>query len=139
MLKPLPVGTHTINFGGDIGPPFNSTKDVMDIITVTPMPLADRAEQVIALLQSSDLPLKRARALIEDLREAKKDLARNHLRPAVEKLHELQRKVAREIGKIDDALASRLIDAIRQIIDQATAQLKSPRQDGPNHEDRGQH
>ncbi len=36
MVEPLPVGNHVITFGGSIGPPYNSTKDITDYITVYP-------------------------------------------------------------------------------------------------------
>src|SRR5437016_14473360 len=98
MLEPLSPGRHVINWGATLGPqPFSYTPEITDIITVVPIPLTERIAELIASVAASSLPSKQRHELIEELQQARKEFARNHVREGIEELRELQKKVKHEI------------------------------------------
>jgi hypothetical protein len=132
MINPLPLGPHVINFGGRTG--FGFATDITDFITVVPVPLMQQVTELASLLEASNLPQKRKQALLDELNTAAKDFGRNHLLKGVEDLREFQKKVRREVGRFDQALADQLIAAAQKVIDRAVAQLR----DQPKHTEQGQ-
>jgi len=132
MLAPLRPGTHSIIFGGTYGPPNDYSYERTDFITVIPIPLTQRVEELISLLQASNLGPKLKRTLTEQLRAAREDFARNHLRGGIEDLRDFQKKARRGLATTDQSLADQLSDAAQQIIDRAVAQIHT--EEGKHHE-----
>jgi hypothetical protein len=87
------------------------------------------------LLQASNLGPRLKRTLTEQLRAAREDFARNHLRGGIEDLRDFQKKARRGLTPIDQSLADQLRDAAQQIIDRAVAQLHEQ----PKHTEEGKH
>jgi hypothetical protein len=75
---------------------------------------------LIASVKASNLPQKRQHDLLEELKEAGKEFARNHLRQGVEEVREFQDKVRKEVD--DPALAIQFIQAAQKVIDKAKVQ-----------------
>ncbi len=128
MIEPLPPGEHVINFGFTVGtPPFASQLDITDTITVVPVSLEQRVEQLIASVAAANLPRNRQRPLLATLRVATKSFARDHLKTGIRHLRAFQKKVRHEINRIDPTLAEQLIAAAQQIIDRANQNLEKLR------------
>ncbi len=126
MVEPLAAGQHVLNFGGDIGPPFNSSKNITALITVVAIPLSQSVHELILSVEASNLPRNRMRRLVATLRGAEKSFERNHLRAGIDHLRAFQKKVRHLIARIDPALAEQLVQAAQQIIDKASRQLDPP-------------
>jgi len=119
MVEPLPVGSHTIRFGGQIGPPFNSSKDVSAFITVVAVPLTQRVQELVVLVESAGLPGRRTRPLLETLRKAQDAFESDHLRAGIVHLRVFQHKL-RHLAQSDPVLVEQLTQAAQKIIDKAT-------------------
>ncbi len=119
MIEPLSPGTHVIKFGGSSGAQFQFAIDTTDTITVVPMPLSKRVQELISSVTASNLPGKRTRPLLRTLQGAAKSFDRGHARSGIRHLRAFQKKVRHEITRIDPALADQFIAAAQRIIDRA--------------------
>ncbi len=117
MLEPLSPGTHVINFAARSTVGF--ALNVTDVITVVPIPLSERVQKLISVVEESSLSRHRKHRWIEELKEAGKDSERHHVRGGIEDLREFQKKVRHEIAENDPVLAQQLIKAAQTIIEKA--------------------
>src|SRR5262249_41361001 len=83
MLEPLAPGTHVINFGGTVGPPVNLVFDQTDIITIVPIPLAQRMQNLISMVSGSSLPSHRQQPLLATLNAAAASFHSKNLRAGI--------------------------------------------------------
>jgi hypothetical protein len=123
MVQPLAVGTHVITFGGEIGPPYNSSKQIRDTITVVPIRLSERVNGLIAAMNGAGLPQNRVQPLLGTLNAAVGSFDSGHLRAAMNQLQAFQNKVEAQLARSDQALAEELSEAAQQIIEKASDQL----------------
>ena len=121
MLEPLPPGNHVVQFGGEIGPPFSSSKEVTDFITVIPMRLSDQVRELMALINAAALPRDRLQPLLSSLNAAAASFDSGELRAGINQLGAFQHKVSAQLTRRDLAIAEMLIRQIEQIIGKAAA------------------
>ena len=124
MLKPLPVGTYVLRFGGSMGPPSNMTLDITYHITVEQVTLSRRTTDLITYVEKADLSPARQHVLEVSLEAAVKHFDANRVRPGVNQLRMFQKKVRAQIGPIDPALADELTVMAREIIEAAEKRAK---------------
>jgi hypothetical protein len=120
MLEPLPPGQHVLRFGGAVSIAV-TTSDVVDYITVLPMPLPDRVQQLISSVTASNLSQSRKQVLLAPLRAAKLSFERNRTPLGISFLVRFQRLLARthRVAGPGDLY----IEAAQKIINKARAQL----------------
>jgi len=135
MIEPLAPGSHMINFGAavDIS---GFTLDVIDVISVVPLPLSAQIEALAnRVLAATLLPQHGKERLLIDLREAGAAFEKSHLHRGIAQLREFQKDVRREAGGLDHALSQQLIADAQKIIDGALAQIREQ----PKHPKEGEH
>ena len=121
MLEPLSPGPHTLHTGGNN--PYSLRHDIICNITVVPIPLTQRVEELIASVDASSLVPKRKHRLLERLRKAQKSFEQGHLAAGIKRLREFQIKVRRAGRRLDPVLAVAFTQAAQGIIDKARSQL----------------
>ncbi len=99
-----------------------SAQEIIDAVSQPLM--TGSVQELILLVETSNLPTRAAHELLEELREAVKEFARNHLGEGVEALYKFQKQVHRELTRVDEVVAEQFIRAAQKIIDQANG-LKS--------------
>ncbi len=121
MVEPLAPGVHVLNWGGSLDL-FNYRQNITAIITIVPIPLPQRIEELISSVTAANLPPKRQHDLLHELQQAEEDFQSYDFREGIEDMAEFQKKVRREVAPIDSALADELIQPAQTIIDKAKAQ-----------------
>jgi len=123
MLEPLPAGTHVLSFGGEIGPPYNSSKEITDTITVAPIPLSVDVNSLIAVLEGANLGPNRLHPLRVSLVASSMSFDSGDLRSGINQLRAFQNKVRAQIARSNPPLADLLTQAVQVIMDKAAGQL----------------
>jgi hypothetical protein len=123
MLEPLPAGKHVVHYGGTVGPPVNFTLDILDIITVVPVPLTQQVDELVGKARQSNLATNRLQPLLASLNAARASFASENLEPGINQLNAFQNKVRAQVAPSDPALADQLLQAAQRIIDNAAAKL----------------
>jgi len=126
MLSPLSLGTHAIIFGGTYGVPNSYSYERTDYITVVPIPLPQRVDELIASVGASTLAQHRQQPLLASLNAVKASFESTNLIAGINQLSAFQNKVRAQVGPSDPALADQLSQATQKVIDRAKTQLNQP-------------
>jgi len=132
MMETLPPGEHVLRFGAQWSDYFYDT-EIVDYITVVPISLAERVEELVLLVQGLNFGQSRKRGLIEELREAQAAFEKNHFRQAIAELREFQTRLRKPALQIGDAIRERLMRAAQSIIDQASARIAAANHEHQEH------
>ena len=122
MVEPLSPGDHVVQFGGRL-PGFFFPVEVIDYITVQPLALPNRVEQLIATLNDSNLPAKWLPSLLGSLKATRASFEAENLRAGINQLHAFQYKLRAQVTRGNQGTADELIAAAQLIIDKAMGQL----------------
>jgi hypothetical protein len=108
----LPVGPHAVTLVVFDGADHGLDTILFEIIT------AGRAvDELLALVDEANLSRKDKRPLLDTLKAARKAFADGKYKHGLDELGAFQKKVHKEIGRTDPALAQDLIDAAQSIIE----------------------
>jgi len=123
MLEPLPPGTHFLDFGASYNLPGGFVYDRTDVITVSSIPLSERVAQLIETLAAEAPEIVRRQPLVASLQAAQKLFGENHFQAGINQLRAFDNKLRAQVAPSDPALADRLSESARQIIDKAANQI----------------
>ena len=124
MLEPLPPGQHVINFGAGVGPPINFSKDITAYITVLPVPLSRRMDELLEKVINANLPSNRLQPLKASLEAARAAFARDTPQAGVNQLRAFQKKVGPQIGSSHPEVVAEWIQFSEEIIEQVKANIE---------------
>jgi hypothetical protein len=117
MIEPLALGVHTLHFGGTFRNITFVPSDIVDVITVVPIPLTQRVDDLISIIQEAVLSPVRAQALVASLKAAKASFASENWQSGINQLRAFQNKVRAQVGRTDQTLADSLAQLAQDIID----------------------
>jgi hypothetical protein len=125
MIAPLAPGIHQLETGATMGLPPVSRSWIHEI-TVIPIPLSQRVNELVSLVQWVDLAQNRFQPLLASLQVANGSFDSGHVNAAINQLRAFQNKVRAQVAPNDPALADILSQTAQRIIDKAASQLTTP-------------
>src|SRR5207245_6332247 len=117
------VGPHTMSVGGQIGPPFSSSKEIFDTITVVPTRLSAQVGALIAAMNAAGLGSNRLQPLVASLQAAAASFDSENLMAGINQLNAFENKVHAQVARGNAPLAAALIQTDQEIVDEALVRL----------------
>jgi hypothetical protein len=132
VLEPLKPGPHTIYMAGDLSVPLFYPRIVECTITVLTVPLAEKVQKVLEVLQNAEMPSKQRQPLVTALSQAKAFFSAGKLQPGINQLRSFQKELVKGLDKDDPDLFAQLNERAGMIVGRAVAELNSTGQGRKN-------